>query len=201
MAPREFLGTSLRGKVVGIVGLGRVGSASAKLFRATGCEVIYWSRRRKPEAEHCLGTRYVGLKELLKSSDVVVVSAALTRETKGLIGEAELSLVKEGSILVNVSRGGVIDEDSLVEALASGRLGGAGLDVFIEEPLPRDHPLTRLRNVVLTPHIAGYTVESVVNTGLEVARAIASFFKRGEAPYTALNPEACLKAPGSERLP
>ncbi|MEM4830558.1 MAG: NAD(P)-dependent oxidoreductase, partial [Zestosphaera sp.] len=175
-----------RGKRVGVVGLGRVGSEVAKLFRALGAEVVYWSRSRKTEVEHALDIKYVEFEELLRSSDVVVVAIALAPETRGLISHKEFSLMKPGAILVNVSRGLVVDEEALVKALEEGRVR-AGLDVYSVEPLPRDSQLVRLDNVVLTPHIAGFAYEALRGTSEFVAREVVRFLKEGKLPYTVVN--------------
>ncbi|MGC8975556.1 MAG: 2-hydroxyacid dehydrogenase, partial [Thermoprotei archaeon] len=190
---RGLVTTVLRGKKVGVVGLGRVGSEVAKLFRALGAEVVYWSRSRKAEVEHALDVRYVEFEELLKSSDVVVVAVALTPETRGLISHKELSLMRPGAILVNVSRGPVIDEEALVKALSEGRVR-AGLDVYSVEPLPKDSELVRLENVVLTPHIAGFAYEALRSTSEFVAKEIVRFLKEGKLPYTVVNKEGCVKS-------
>jgi len=191
-APRKFLGFQLAGKKVGIVGLGRVGAKAASLFKALGASVTYWSRRRKVEVEHALGIKFEELEELLSTSDVIVISTALTPETRNLIGRKELRLMKEGALLVNVARGGIIDVNELLEVLREGRIKAA-LDVFPEEPLPRDHPLTGFNNVIFTPHIAGYTLESVMNTGKYVAEAIIGYFTKKQVPPTSLNADICVK--------
>jgi len=191
-APRKFLGLQLAGRKVGIVGLGRVGARAAALFKAVGASVTYWSRRRKVEVEHALGIRFEDLEELLSTSDVVVISVALTPSTRNLIGRRELSLMKEGALLVNVARGEVVNMDALIDALQEGRIKAA-LDVFPEEPLPKGHPLTRLSNVILTPHVAGYTLESVIYTGRYVAEAIIGYFIKRRIPPTALNAETCVE--------
>lgn len=188
-APRRFLGNSIKGKVVGIIGLGRVGTEVAKLFRLLGAHVVYWSRRRKPEVEHALGIKFARLEDLLKSSDIAVLSIALTEETEGMIGDRELSLMKDGAILINVSRGAIIDEVALLNHLRSGRIS-AGLDVFWREPL-KDSEILRYSNVVLTPHIAGYTYEAMVGTALEVTEIIREFFLEKTVPATALNLDYC----------
>jgi glyoxylate reductase len=189
---RNLITTTLRGKRVGIVGLGRVGSEAAKLFRALGAEVVYWSRSRKTEVEHGLDVKYVDFEELLKTSDVILVTIALTPETKGLISHRELSLIKPGAIIVNVSRGPVIDEEALIKALSEGRVR-AGLDVYAIEPLPRDSELTKLENVVLTPHIAGFAYEALRGTSEFVAKEVVRFLKEGKLPYTVVNKEGCVK--------
>ena len=190
---RSLLTTVLRGKRVGVVGLGRVGSEVAKLFRALRAEVIYWSRSRKTEVEHALDVRYVDLEELLRSSDVVIITIALTPETKGLISHKELSLMKPGAILINVSRGPVVDEEALIKALSEGRVR-AGLDVYSVEPLPKDSELLKLDNVVLTPHIAGFAYEALKGTSEFVAKEIVRFLKEGKLPYTVINRESCVRS-------
>lgn len=190
---RGLVTTLLRGKRVGVVGLGRVGSEVAKLFRALGAEVAYWSRSRKTEVEHALDVRYVDLEELLRSSDVIVVTVALTPETRGLISHREFSLMKPGAILVNVSRGPVVDEEALIKALSEGRVR-AGLDVYSVEPLPKDSELARLEDVVLTPHIAGFAYEALRGTSEFVAREVVRFLKEGRLPYTVVNKESCVKS-------
>ncbi len=189
-APREFLGNMLRGMKVGIIGLGRVGSRAAYLFKAVGADVSYWSRRRKVEVEHALGIKFKDLRVLLRTSDVIVVSVALTPETRCLIGAEELALMKDRALLINVSRGAVIDEHALVEELRRGRIKAA-LDVFEEEPLPKGHPLTKLDNVVLTPHIGGYAYEAIRETGRVVAELIVKYLSTCEVPPSALNPSVC----------
>lgn len=184
-APRELLGTSLYGKTVGIIGLGRIGASVARLFKHMGCKVIYWSRRRKPEAEHALGIEYRELHELLSESDVVVISIALTKDTIGFIDYTKLSMMKKNSVLINVSRGKVIVEEDLIRALKEGLIKGVALDVFSKEPIDPDNPLINLDNVVLTPHIAGYTREAMIETSQRVAETIIKFIEENRKP---LNP-------------
>ncbi|MEM0037998.1 MAG: NAD(P)-dependent oxidoreductase [Zestosphaera sp.] len=182
----------LRGKRVGVIGLGRVGSEVAKLFNALGAEVIYWSRSRKIEVEHALDLKYIEFEELLKTSDVVVIAIALTPETKGLLSHRELSMLKPGAVLINVSRGPIVDEEALVKALSEGRIY-AGLDVYAVEPLPKDSELVKLENTVLTPHIAGFAHEALRGTSEFVTREAVRFIKEGGLPYTTLNREGCIK--------
>lgn len=143
---------------VGIVGFGGIGRAVAERVRALGARVLAVKRR---PADAAPGVELVygedGLRRLLEESDHVVLTVPETDETRGLIGRAALERMKPGAVLVNVARGGVLDEDALVDALSAGRLRGAALDVFAEEPLPGDHPLWRLPNVVVTPHVSSYT--------------------------------------------
>ena len=177
LIPREFLSTSLNTKVIGIIGLGRVGSEVARIFKLLGAKVIYWSRRRKPEVEHALQINYVPLEELLYRSDIIVICLAYTKETHHFINEEKLRLMKPHTILVNVSRGRIVDTQALIKALREKWIKAALLDVFEEEPLPPNHPLLELNNVIFTPHIAGYTKEAMRETAEYVYNAIIAFSK------------------------
>lgn len=148
------VGTVLAGRRLGILGLGKLGAKVAGFGRAFGMEVVAWSQNLTDEkaAEHA--ARRVEKNELFATSDVLSVHLVLSDRTRGIVGRAELAAMKDGAILVNTSRGPLVDEGALVAELSSGRLR-AGLDVFDREPLPPDHPLRRLPNVVLTPHL-GY---------------------------------------------
>ena len=154
----NYGGRELRDETVGIVGLGAIGGRVAELASAFGCEVIGTKRdpATAPDAvDEAFGTD--GLHEVLSRSDYVVVAVPLTDETRGLLGETELGVMGSSSVLVNVARGEIVDEDALTAALQNGHLRGAALDVFEEEPLPSDSPLWDLSNVVVTPHMAGST--------------------------------------------
>lgn len=179
----SLMGVDIKGKRAGIVGLGAIGSAVAKRLLAFGAEVVYWSRRRKPEAEFALGIKYVELDELLATSDFVFVTMALTPETRGFFKRDRIFKMKRGAYLINVARGGLVDTEALVEALESGHLGGAALDVFDVEPLPPGHRLTRLDNVVLTPHIGSATVETRAKMAELAAENVVRFFKEGRPLY------------------
>ena len=152
---------TLSGKTLGVVGTGNTGSAMARLASAIGMEVVAWTFHPSPERARAIGVRYVELDELLRSSDVVSLHVALSERTRHLLGARELTLMKPGALLVNGSRGAVVETGALVEALRSGHLAGAGLDVFEQEPLPADHPLLALEQVVLTPHNADATPEGM----------------------------------------
>ncbi|MDL4772466.1 MULTISPECIES: NAD(P)-dependent oxidoreductase [Thermomonosporaceae] len=153
-APRE-----LHAQRVGIAGYGAIGAETARLFQALGCEVSYWTRRRRPEAS----ATYRGLDDLVAGSDVLVLALPLTDETRGLFGAERLALMPENALLVNVARGGIAPDDAVLTALESGRLAGAALDVFDEEPLAADHPLRAHENVLLSPHTAGGTGQAQLN--------------------------------------
>ncbi|KYF74391.1 hydroxyacid dehydrogenase [Sorangium cellulosum] len=152
------LGLGLSGKTLGLLGLGRLGAQVARVALAFGMRVTAYSQNLTPEraAEH--GATLLPLDELLSGADVVSIHLVLSERTRGLLGARELGLLKPGALLVNTSRGPIVDERALIEALTSGRLAGAALDVFDTEPLPAEHPLRRLPNTVITPHL-GYVTE------------------------------------------
>lgn len=152
----------LRGKTLGILGLGAIGQEVAKRAKAFEVDICYHDRRRRPTAvEEELGASFVSLDDLLRHSDIVTCHLPLTRETHRLLGRAELQKMKRTAIFINTARGAITDEKALAEALEQGIIAGAGLDVFAEEPLDPRNPLVRCRNVLLTPHTAGQTREAM----------------------------------------
>ncbi len=155
--PDRLLGRDLHGSTLGLVGLGPIGLAVARRARGFGMRILGWSRRPKPEAAE-LGVEQTGLERLLSEADFVSLHVALTPETRHLIDAGALARMKPGALLVNTSRGEVVDEPALAEALAGGRLGGAALDVYEREPLQAASPLLDLPNVVLAPHIGSASV-------------------------------------------
>ncbi len=158
--PSFLLGREVYGRTLGIFGLGRIGRQVARRARGFDMTVLYHNRKRSAEAEASLGVRYVTKRELLATADYVVLTLPLTPETRGYIGRDELALMKPTATLVNVARGAVVDQDALAEVLAAGRIHAAALDVTDPEPLPRDHPLLRLPNVIITPHLGSATLET-----------------------------------------
>ena len=155
-----FLGRELRGKTVGIVGTGAIGTATARLLVAFGAKVIAWSRTERPEVK-ALGVEYMPLDDLLRQSDIVSLHVPLCDETRGLIGERELSLMKPTAMLVNTARGPVCDIAAVGRALIESRIAGAAFDVFEQEPpLPIDHLLLSTNRCLVTPHVAFATEES-----------------------------------------
>ncbi len=151
----------LAGKTVGIVGLGTIGKKVARRVRAFDAEVVYYDIVRLTEdQEDALGVRFALFEELLGVADVVTVHVPLNERTHRLIGERQFSLMKPGAILINTCRGPVVDEAALHQALTTCRIAAAGLDVLVEEPPPKDHPLFSLDNVIITPHMAGPTWEN-----------------------------------------
>jgi D-3-phosphoglycerate dehydrogenase len=167
----RFAGTELRGKTLGIVGLGRIGLAVADRAAAFGMRVLGTDPYVAAEVAERHGIEVVDLADLLARVDVVTVHVPLNAETTGLLGRAAISALKPGAIVLNLARGGVVDEAALAEALREGRLGGAGIDVYEHEP-PAGSPLLDAPNVVLTPHIAASTAEAQVAVGVEVADRI-----------------------------
>ncbi len=151
----------LNGKTLGVVGVGNIGARMARLGAAIGMRVLAWTYHPTPERARELGVEFVELDELLRQADVVSLHLKLTEQSRGLIGRRELGLIKRGAILVNAGRGPLVDEAALIEAVDSGHLGGAGLDVFGQEPLPPDAPILRCRHVTLTPHNADSTPEGL----------------------------------------
>lgn len=180
-------GFELRGRCVGVVGHGHVGQAIARICgQGLGMRVLAHSR--SPLASGALA-QAASLDDLLAASDFVVLACPLTEATRGLVGAAQLARMKPGAFLVNVARGPVVDEAALVEALRAGRLAGAALDVFDTQPLPDAHPFWDMPQVILTPHVAGLTEDSMVAMGLQAAVAVEHLL-RGEVPPHCINPEA-----------
>lgn len=157
---QDGLGFGIRGKTLGILGLGKLGAGVAKVGQAFGMNVIAWSQNLKAEHAASLGARRVEKDELFAASDVLSIHVILSERTRGLVGARELSLMKPRAILANTSRAAIVDTAALVAALQAGRLAGAGLDVFDEEPLPPDAAILKAPNTVLTPHLGYVTRES-----------------------------------------
>jgi glyoxylate reductase len=172
----------VHGRTLGIVGYGEIGTEVSRRARAFGMNVLYTKRARLPSAlERRLEVEWTDLDALLMESDVVLLTVPHTAETERLIGERELQLMRPDAYLVNTARGGLVDEDALVRALQQRRIAGAGLDVFVDEPIPHDHPLLSLDNVILTPHIGGGTGGARVKQMSDVLENIVRFFRDGEA--------------------
>jgi D-3-phosphoglycerate dehydrogenase len=168
-------GIELFGKTVGIMGTGEIGVATAKIFKAFGCEVIGWSRSEN-EAFKTLGAKYIADKqEFFAAADIVSVHLPLNKDTKGIIGKKELAAMKMTAVLVNTARGAIVNEGELIAALEQNKIAGAGLDVFEKEPVDSNNRLLKLDNVVLTPHVA-YKTEEALNRRMEVTvKNIADF--------------------------
>jgi phosphoglycerate dehydrogenase-like enzyme len=173
---------NLAGKCVGIVGLGRIGRALAARLGPFGCEVVYFDLVRPSTAvEAELAVRFLPFEELLGCADLVSLHVPLNASTRGLINQAALARMRPSSLLINTARGGIVDEQALYAALSSGGIAGAGLDVFADEPLPAKHALLQLNNVVVTPHIAAGTLDSL-RAKLEAAAANIRRVMQGVPP-------------------
>lgn len=171
------------GKTMGLIGLGHIGQATARIAQGFGVRMLYYRRNRlAPEEERSFNVSYAPLGDLLGQADIVSVQVPLTSQTRGLIGRRELSLMKRTAFLINTSRGGTVDEAALIECLAEGGIAGAGLDVFAEEPIQPENPLLQMENVVLTPHVGGAAQESVRRT-LHAAVANILRVAAGERPH------------------
>ena len=158
---QSTLGVDIEGKTLGAIGVGRLGSQVAKIAQALGMKVVAWSQNLTAERCRSLGVELASSKEaLLRQADIVSLHVVLSERTRGLIGSEEFALMKRSAYLVNTARGPIVDEAALIEALRGQRIAGAGLDVFDIEPLPLDHPLRKLDNVVLSPHLGYVTAEN-----------------------------------------
>jgi len=183
-----------RSRVFGVIGMGLIGSATARKAAGLGYEVIGYDIEADPRASTFRGFASVPLDELLERSQVVSLHTPLTDVTRGMIGAAELARMRSDAILVNTSRGGVVNTDALVDALRTGSIAGAAIDVHESEPLPAGHPLTTFDSVVLTPHLAWYTEESYDELKRRTVANVVDVCA-GRAPRNIVNPEV-LGAPG-----
>lgn len=187
--PTLFEGSGLNDKVLGIVGLGRIGCAVARMAGAFGMKIRYWSRNRKsPEAEKQMGVSYRPFRRLLREADFLSVHVALNDDTRRLIDAEAFTRMKKGAMIINTARGSILDEKALVEALRSGHLGGAGLDVFENEPTPHSG-LLRMKNVVMLPHLGTNTDLGRKAVSDRVVRNVKAYLL-GKRPPDLLNPEA-----------
>lgn len=177
---KRFRGTEIYGKTLGLVGAGRIGGEVARRARAFGMQVVAYDPYLTEDRAKALEIELVGFDEVLSRADVLSLHVPLTDDTAGLIGKAELERMRAGSFIINAARGGVLDQDALLDALEAGHLAGAALDVYTEEPLPPDHPLRSRDDVVLTPHLGAATVEAQHNVAVEVAHAVRDALTEGD---------------------
>jgi phosphoglycerate dehydrogenase-like enzyme len=182
---QETVGTELAGKTLGVIGLGRLGRRVAAVAQAFEMPVVAWSQNLNAGAARALGIEPVARDELLARADAVTIHLRLSERTRGLIGTRELGLMKRSALLVNTSRGPIVDEPALVEALHAGTIAGAGLDVYDVEPLPADHALRSAPNTVLTPHLGYVTAGTYARYYGDAVEDVAAFM-RGE-PVRVLN--------------
>lgn len=185
---QSLRGSQLLGKTLGVVGLGAIGGRLVELCAPLGMEVLVFDPYLDDAAARTRGVQRVSLGELLERSDFVQVTCPLTRETRGLIGRTQFAAMKPTAFFITTARGPVHDEAALFDALVNGRIAGAGLDVFHEEPPRQDNPLLRLDNVVATPHTAGITVEAARDIAVATATQWQTIFE-GRIPPRLLNPD------------
>jgi len=187
----KFIGIELSGKTLGILGLGAIGQRVAKRARGFDMNILYHDKRRNEALEREIGVTYVDFEQLLRKSDILTIHAALTSETKRMIGTRELRMMKKTALLINTARGEIIDEKMLVQALREGWIAGAALDVFEREP---PEQFLDVGNVVLTPHMSSYTFEALRRMDTMVAEDIAKVLA-GKKPEHVANPKVYEKRP------
>jgi D-3-phosphoglycerate dehydrogenase len=177
---KKFIGVEVYNKTLGIIGLGRIGSIVAQRALGLQMRVLAYDPYISRETAEKMGVEMVEMDELLARSDYISIHAAKTKDTEGLIGAKEFSKMKDGVFFINCARGGIVDEDALLEALESGKVAGAALDVFRQEPTPPDHPLVKHPRVICTPHLGASTEEAQENVAIAIAEQLVRFFTRGE---------------------
>jgi D-3-phosphoglycerate dehydrogenase len=186
-----YLGVELWKKTLGIIGFGKIGREVAKRMKAFEMNILAYDPYVRKEDIEKMGGKKVDLKALLKESDIVSIHSPLTKETKGLIGQEELGLMKPSAILINTARGELVDEEALYKALKEKRISCAGLDAYTQEPINKDNPLLTLDNVVLTPHMAVQTLDAVMRmmeqNGIQVEKALNGIYEN------VVNPEVLKK--------
>lgn len=188
-SPMYLTGQDIYGATLGLVGLGRIGQAVARRAAGFSMRVLYYDEVRNPQAEAELNLTYVPMDQLLQESDFVSIHVPFLPTTRGLIGEREFALMKPTAVLVNTSRGGIVDEAALYRALVQKQIWAAGLDVFATEPVPLDNPLLTLENVVAAPHIASGSIATRTRMATLAAENLVAGLT-GRRPPTLLNPEA-----------
>jgi D-3-phosphoglycerate dehydrogenase len=181
-------GTILEAARLGVIGLGKLGSRVAQYGRAFGMDVVAWSRNLTPEKAAKAGAQYASKGELLATSDFITIHVPLSDDSRGMIGAAELATIKPGAVLVNTSRGPIVDQTAMIEALKNGQLAHAALDVYDREPLPSNHELRTLQNVTLSPHL-GYLSEDIFRVFYGDSLESIEAWLDGK-PIRILNPEA-----------
>ena len=185
----NLIGVELMGKTVGIVGLGRIGTAVARRLKGFDVNLLYYDVVERRSIEEELGIRRVDFDELLSTSDIITFHVPLTPKTHNMVSQREFNMMKKGVYLVNTARGKIMDEEALIDAFRSGKVAGAALDVFEEEPPRADNPLLSFKKVVLTPHIGASTREAMRRMAIQCSRGVLKVF-RGETPSNVVNPKA-----------
>jgi D-3-phosphoglycerate dehydrogenase len=182
----KFLGIELNGKILGIIGLGRIGTRVTVRARAFGMRVVAYDPYIAPTVGEKVGAEMVSLDELLRLSDVITVHTPLTEETRGMIGPGELAKMKDGVVVLNIARGGIYQEQALADALGSGKVSGAAVDVYVEEPPGSQHPLVQAKNIILSPHIGANTIEAQDRVAVQTAEMVVDAL-RGSIFVSAVN--------------
>ncbi len=177
----DLIGVELAGMKVGIIGMGRIGKATAVRMQAFGARISYWSRTRKPDLEKEHGFNWMDLDDLLRESELISLHIPATPETMKIISASRIESMRDGVYIVNTARGKVIDEDALIKALQSGKVKAAALDVFENEPLGTDSPLCTMDNVILTPHLSASNVAGMIRMAVQVAEGVLKTIN-GETP-------------------
>ncbi|WP_407148187.1 D-2-hydroxyacid dehydrogenase family protein [Bradyrhizobium sp. ORS 86] len=179
---QTFAGTEIEGKTLGIIGLGKLGSKVAAMAKPFGMNVIAWSPNLTPEKCKEVGVGYASKDELFATADIITIHVVLSPRSRGLVGAADLARMKPSAYLINTARGPIVDEDALLAALRGRKIAGAGIDVFAVEPLPSDHPLRKLDNVVITPHLGYATREGLQTHYRQMVECIDAFTRGSELP-------------------
>lgn len=186
--PMLFLGQDIHSATLGLVGLGRIGAAVARRAHGFGMKILYYDVIRREDLERDLGLEFTSLEDVLRQADFVSVHTPLTVQTRHLISAPQLRLMKRTAVLINTARGPIVDPDALYQVLASGGIAGAGLDVFEVEPVPADHPLLTLENIIVVPHIASASVETRTRMALMAAENLLTTLA-GRRPPNLVNPD------------
>lgn len=176
---KKFVGTELKGKTLGIIGLGKIGAIVANVSKSLSMSVISYDPFLTEEKAKELGIKKVDFNELLKTADYITVHVPLNEQTKGIISKPQFDIMKRGVRILNVSRGGIINEKDLAEAIENGKVAAAAIDVWENEP-PKDSELLKLEQVIATPHLGASTIEAQENVGLDAAQQIVAYFKEGK---------------------
>ncbi len=185
----------LRGRTVGIFGFGKIGRHYARFMHTLGCPVIVYDHRKQPEAIRAEGYYPVDFDTFLRESDILSIHTPATEQTRGRFNRETIGKMKQDAVLINTARGSIVDTDALTEALQTGRLRGAGLDVTDPEPLPQDHPLLRMPQVVVTPHLAWYSEEAMWAMRESIVEDVINL-AQGIMPTSVVNPEVLPETPG-----
>jgi D-3-phosphoglycerate dehydrogenase len=182
----KFMGTELDGKTLGIIGLGRIGTRVTVRARAFGMRVVAYDPYISPSVAEKINVKLLPLDELLATADIITVHTPLTDETRGMIGAVEIAKMKDGAIVLNIARGGIYEEQALADALNAGKIAGAAVDVYVDEPPGKEHPLVTAKNIILSPHIGANTIEAQDRVAVQTSEMVISAL-RGSIFVSAVN--------------